>query len=181
MILSDYEQPVPDRLLYYIAHRVNVLGRADANDLVQEGRIRMWQVWQEIEWVRTKEQPQNPQAYYAKVAQRRMQTVCYGKSATFGGQGRQGYQDAMTHADNVLDDDAAFFAHPVVEIPFELLDRIPGILLAEMVLSARTDSSTLAGSHVMQGSPCRDLGTDRRAGYGHRSRRRGLAVRMVHG
>ena len=132
MIFDAYEPPVSDRLLYFIANKLNLYGTADVDELVQEGRIAVWRLWQEYQWVRNKEAPRTS-AYYAKVAQRRMQKLCFGHAATFGGFPRQGYTDALNHSDKILDDEEVFF-EPSHEIPFELLDRIPGSILGRLVL-----------------------------------------------
>jgi hypothetical protein len=132
VIFDAYEPPVSDQLLYFIAHKLNLYGDADVDELVQEGRIAIWRLWQEIQWVRSKEPPRTS-AYYAKVAQRRMQKLCFGHAATFGGFPRQGYKDALNHSDKILDDPEVFF-EPSTETPFELLDRIPGSILGRLVL-----------------------------------------------
>jgi hypothetical protein len=132
VIFDAYEPPVPDRLLYFIAHKLNLYGEADVDELVQEGRIAIWQLWQEVQWVRNKEAPRTS-SYYAKVAQRRMQRLCFGHAATFGGFPRQGYTDALHHADLDIDDPEVF-TQPSTETPFELLDRIPGSILGRLVL-----------------------------------------------
>jgi hypothetical protein len=101
MIIDEYRPPVDDKLLYYIARKVDVYDISDVDELVQEGRIRVWQLWQEIQWVRTKSE--KPPAWYAKAAQRRMQAVCYGHTRTFGGTPRPGYVDMINHIDISLD------------------------------------------------------------------------------
>lgn len=129
MIIGDYNPPVEDRLLYYIARNLDVYGIGDVDELVQEGRIRVWQLWQEHQWVRTKDA--KPKAWYAKAAQRRMQAICYRKTRTFGGQPRAGYVDALNHVEGSTD--AEGFVPPTAEVPYDLLDRLPAVLIGGLV------------------------------------------------
>ena len=129
MIIPEYVQPVPDRLLYHIGHRVNLYGNSDIEDLIQEARIHVWQLWQDIAWSRNKSEPGNPVAFYAKVAQRKMQSVCYGKQQFFGGVNRRGSQDALYRADRDIDDPESF-REPSYEVPYEALDQFPAELIA---------------------------------------------------
>ena len=126
MIIGTYEPPVEDRLLYFIARSIDIYGIGDTDELVQEGRIRVWQLWQESQWQRNI--APRGQAFYAKAAQRRMQAICYRKTRTFGDIPRAGYVDALNHCDARID--AEGFTAPSVEIPFDLLDRIPAELMA---------------------------------------------------
>lgn len=126
MIIGDYEPPVDDRLLYFLAKSIDIYAIGDIEELVQEGRIKVWQLWQEAQWVRTI--APRGQAFYAKAAQRRMRAVCYRKTRTFGGTPRSGYADALNHCTDRID--AEGFVEPVHEVPYDLLDRIPAALLA---------------------------------------------------
>lgn len=125
MIIGNYEPPVEDRLLYFIARTIDIYDIGDIDELVQEGRIKVWQLWQEAQWVRNI--APRGQAFYAKAAQRRMQAICYRKTRTFGGVPRAGYVDALNHAGSI---DVEGFVEPMVEMPFELLDRVPAGLMA---------------------------------------------------
>lgn len=126
MIIGNYEPPVEDRLLYFIARGIDIYDIGDIDELVQEGRIRVWQLWQEAQWVRNI--APRGQAFYAKAAQRRMQAVCYRKTRTFGDTPRPGYVDALNYAESRIDADG--FVEPAHEVPYDLLDRIPAALLA---------------------------------------------------
>jgi hypothetical protein len=129
MIIGSYDPPVDDRLLYFIARQLDIYGIGDIDELVQEGRIRVWQLWQERQWVRG--MTAMPSAWYAKAAKRRMQTILYKHTRTFGDTPRPGYVDALNHITDRID--AEGFVEPRTEIPFELLDRMPGDLLGGLV------------------------------------------------
>jgi hypothetical protein len=101
VIIDEYVPPVDDKLLYWLAHKINIYGNGDVDEMVQEGRIKVWQLWQEAQWVRTCE-PRS-KSFYAKAAQRRMQAICYNKTRTFGGINRSGYMDMLNHIDVYLD------------------------------------------------------------------------------
>ena len=101
MIIGDYAPPVDDRLLYFIARGVDVYDTGDIEDIVQEGRIKVWQLWQEAQWVRTI--APRGRAFYSKAAQRRMQAVYHRRTRFFGDACRPGYSDALNHADIRLD------------------------------------------------------------------------------
>jgi Sigma-70 region 2 len=135
VIFDAYEPPLPDRFLYYLAWEVMAGGPGDAEDLVQEARIKIWQLWQETQWVRTA--AVKPASYYAKAAKNRMRAIYYRKTYSFGGTSHQGSADAMVHSPAALD--AEDFIEPGIEIPFDLLDRIPGMLLAALVLQTAID------------------------------------------
>jgi hypothetical protein len=125
VIIGNYEPPVDDRLLYYIARTIDIYGIGDLDELVQEGRIRVWQLWQEAQWRRNL--APRGQAFYSKAAQRRMQTILYKHTRTFGDTPRPGYVDALNRASSIS---AEGFVEPLVEMPFDLLDRVPAELMA---------------------------------------------------
>lgn len=129
MIIGAYEPPVDDRLLYFIARQIDIYAIGDIEELVQEGRIKVWQLWQERQWVRG--MTAMPSAWYAKAAKRRMQAVCYRKTRTFGDIPRAGYVDALNHITDRID--AEGFVEPRSEIPFELLDRMPAELMGGLL------------------------------------------------
>ena len=101
MIIDEYVPPVDDRLLYWLAHKIDVYGCGDIEEMVQEGRIKVWQLWQETQWVRTCKPRTN--AFYTMAAKRRMQAICYNKTRPFGGINRSGYMDMLNHIDVSLD------------------------------------------------------------------------------
>jgi hypothetical protein len=133
-IFEAYAPPLHDGFLYQLASEVRMHGSEDLDELVQEGRIRMWQLWQEEQWSRVIE-PRGVN-FYAKAVKRRMQAVCYRRVPAFGAiDPRQGYSDLTRHVTASLDrtdedgDVPAEIRRLAYETPFELLDRIPAVLL----------------------------------------------------
>jgi hypothetical protein len=132
-IFEAYEPPLTDGFLHVLAHEVRMGGAADVDDLVQEGRIRMWQLWQEAQWDRSIA-PRGT-SFYAKAVKRRMQALLYRHAPAYGNDSaRQGYTDVMRHASSSLsfsDQDGMppEIARLIEETPFELLDRMPAVLV----------------------------------------------------
>ena len=124
MLFDDYEPPLDDKLLYYFAYGIDTHGR-DPDDLVQEARIKMWQLWQEQQWVRTS--TPKPKAWYVTAVKRRMLQVYLRKSPPFGTAARPGYSDAMNRDCTGITERQERLP---IETPFELLDEFPAELVA---------------------------------------------------
>jgi Sigma-70 region 2 len=129
LICGEYEPPLSDAYLHTLARQVDLYGTADRDDLVQEGRIKAWQIWQEIQWSRVL--TDKPVAYYAKAAKNRMRAVLMHKTQPFGTATHQGYADLMNHGTVELDREGV--TDPVEETPFDLLDRVPGTLIGALL------------------------------------------------
>jgi DNA-directed RNA polymerase specialized sigma24 family protein len=85
--VTSYTPPLSDAYLQYLA-KWTTQNQALHDDLVQEGRIRVWQAWQK--------EPGKPRQYYVVAVKRRMMGLCMGVERFTGHAGRRGYVDAMS-------------------------------------------------------------------------------------
>jgi Sigma-70 region 2 len=127
-VISAYEPPLTDAELRNLARQVDLYGTGDADDLVQEGRIKAWQIWQEIQWSRAL--TDKPTGYYVKAVKRRMRAVLMRKTQPFGTPTHQGYSDLLNH--DLVELDREGFPEPVEEVPYDLLDQFPAVLIGAL-------------------------------------------------
>ena len=89
------EAVLSDAYLQYLA-RLTTEDKSLHDDLVQEGRIKVWQT--------EKEHPDRPRQYFVAAVKRRMTDLCTGNGRFTGHTGRRGVTDATAKAPKALEE-----------------------------------------------------------------------------